>query len=57
MEIILQVFGATFIALLIFKIVPFIFNSFFKLSVLIIGIVFVFIIYSLLVTDWSVTYV
>lgn len=57
MEIILQVFGATFIALLIFKIVPFIFNSFIKLSVIIIGIVFALIIYSLLVTDWSVTYV
>lgn len=57
MEIILQVLGAIFVAFLLFKLAPFIFNSIFKLSVIIIGIVFVLIIYSLLITDWSVTYV
>jgi len=57
METILQIAGFIFIAYILFKLAPFIFNSVFKLSVIVIGIVFALIIYSLLVTDWSVTYV
>ena len=57
MEIILQVLCATFVAFLLFKLAPFIFNSIFKLSVIIIGIVFVLIIYSIIITDWNLTYV
>ena len=57
MEIILQIAGFIGIAYVLFKFAPFILNSVFKLSVIIIGIVFALIIYSILVTDWNLTYV
>lgn len=57
METILQIAGFIGIAYLIFKVAPFIFNSVFKLSVIVIGVTIALIIYSILVTDWNVTYV
>ena len=57
METILQIAGFIGIAYLIFKVAPFVFNSAFKLSVIVIGITLALIIYSILVTDWNVTYV
>ena len=57
METILQIAGFIGIAYLVFKVAPFVFNSVFKLSVIVIGVTIALIIYSILVTDWNVTYV
>jgi len=57
METILQIAGFIGIAYLLFKVAPFVLNSVFKLSVIVIGIVFALIIYSIIVTDWNLTYV
>jgi hypothetical protein len=57
MEIILQIAGFIAIAYVLIKFFPTILDAVFKLSVIAIGIVFVLFLISLIMSDWSFTYV
>ena len=57
METLLQVAGFVAIAYVLIKFFPTILDAVFKLSVIAIGIVFVLILISVIMSDWSFTYV
>ena len=57
MDTLLQIAGFVAIAYVLIKFFPTILDAVFKLSVIAIGIVFVLILISVIMSDWSFTYV